>query len=152
MTMVYIHSNTPDSRHCLASKNARLMTATFLKEHASEKNASVFILLTWVIHLLVPRLRRARLYLAFETLQQLSDNVDDIHRLKDGIEAERTALVALHVMSGRRIFWRGNLTELVRLDGVSDKEERGDEGHFAGEDERGEAVGQIIEGEVFAGV
>ena len=71
-----------------------------------------------------------RVNFAFDAPQQLGDDIEAIQRLENGIEPEWTAMVVLHAMSRRQIFRRRNLTEPVRLDGVSYQEERGDEGHF----------------------
>lgn len=99
-----------------------------------------------------PRMRRCSTDFGFGAFQKLDNDVKNIDRLQDGVEAERTALILLQAMSRGRIIGRGRAAEEVRLDRVSHQEERGDEGYFAAEDEGGKAVAQVVEGKVSGGV
>lgn len=94
-------------------------------------------------------MRRCPTDLGLGAFQKLDYDVKDVNRLQHGVEAERTALEVLHVISQGWILGRGHAAEGVRLGRLSDQEERGDKCHFAAKDEGGKAIAQVVEGEVF---
>lgn len=87
------------------------------------------------------RLHRCPTGFASSAFQKLDYDVKDVNSLQDGVDSERTALVVLHAVSRGRIVGRGYVAEGVRFDRIDHQEERGDECHFAAEDEGGKTVG-----------